>query len=266
MNIAADARDATWVLIERAGPPRRTKRELIVDKCRDRRVLDLGCVQHSAEMSLRTPRRWLHAAICQVATKCVGVDYLDDDVRILNSRGYNVVAADVLVDDPPGRFDVVVAGDLIEHLENPSAFLDYVGRALDPGGTAVITTPNCYYVGQQVMIAGRRLPAINPEHVLGFDPFTLLKLVERSPLRVRSIEWLALSWWPFWDSRRLLVRRGVAPVIKKLIQLVIRRRPYLSSDFAVLLEHRTSDEVGETSKERAARATAFHRVGDETRP
>lgn len=40
------------------------------------------------------------------------------------------------------EFDLVVAVEVIEHVESPIGFLRNVGRLLAPGGVAVITTPN----------------------------------------------------------------------------------------------------------------------------
>jgi len=39
-------------------------------------------------------------------------------------------------------FDVVVAAEVIEHLENPRFMLREIVRLLRPGGTAIVTTPN----------------------------------------------------------------------------------------------------------------------------
>ncbi len=39
-------------------------------------------------------------------------------------------------------FDVVVAPEVIEHLENPRFMLREIFRILRPGGTAIVTTPN----------------------------------------------------------------------------------------------------------------------------
>jgi SAM-dependent methyltransferase len=41
-----------------------------------------------------------------------------------------------------GDFDLVVAVEVLEHLESPVAFLRNVARMLKPGGIAVLTTPN----------------------------------------------------------------------------------------------------------------------------
>ena len=43
---------------------------------------------------------------------------------------------------PEGGFDLITAVEVIEHLESPIRFLRSVRWLLNPGGTAVITTPN----------------------------------------------------------------------------------------------------------------------------
>jgi 2-polyprenyl-3-methyl-5-hydroxy-6-metoxy-1,4-benzoquinol methylase len=41
-----------------------------------------------------------------------------------------------------GSIDTVVALEIIEHLENPKAFLREIGRVLKPGGSLILSTPN----------------------------------------------------------------------------------------------------------------------------
>lgn len=41
-----------------------------------------------------------------------------------------------------GAFDLVIAAEVIEHLENPRAMAREVFRLLRPGGTAIVSTPN----------------------------------------------------------------------------------------------------------------------------
>jgi len=45
----------------------------------------------------------------------------------------------------PASFDTIIAGELIEHLENPSSFLRGCHRILKNSGKLLITTPNPYH-------------------------------------------------------------------------------------------------------------------------
>jgi SAM-dependent methyltransferase len=233
-----------------------TKLDFILGHCRGRRVLDVGCVQHTWEQSHRNPN-WLHQKIRKASATCVGVDYLAHDVERLRELGYDIVVGDVLSDEPPGTFEVVVLGDLIEHLENPVRLLEYAAAALEPDGIAIVTTPNATYLGQFVTVLARRRPEINPEHVVIFDPFTFRNLVDRSPLELQELVWLRPSWPALWDSRSRVVRKVVSPAVARLTTRVLRRRPYLSSDFGAILRRREMIQTS-TPEERASAAVAYH--------
>jgi len=63
--------------------------------------------------------QWLHAAIVRVAGRVLGIDYLEEEVRALAERGYRVMA--LILPKPihtEERFDVIVLGNIIEHLSN----------------------------------------------------------------------------------------------------------------------------------------------------
>jgi SAM-dependent methyltransferase len=229
-------------------PPAR-KTDLILDLCRGKEVLDLGAIQHSWRMSESNPD-WLHAKIRAVAARCVGVDFLADDVAALRERGYDIFPGDVLKDAPPGQFDVVVAGDLVEHLPDPGIFLEYVAKALRADGVAVVTTPSAFYIGQLWTVLFRGRPEISPEHTVWFDPFTFHQLAERSPLQVQEFFWLAPSWWALWNANRAIANLAGRP-LHVLTRGLLRLRPFLNSDFAAVLRHR--DATVEFDPSRSAR-------------
>ncbi len=61
------------------------------------------------------------------------------------------------------RFHVVLAVEVIEHLESPPAFLRNCARLLDPGGVLIVTTPNLESAVSRIMFMTRgHLPWFTP--------------------------------------------------------------------------------------------------------
>jgi SAM-dependent methyltransferase len=95
------------------------------------RVLDLGCGSGygTAELADSLPR-------------IVGLDRIPPDAA---SRRQNIdwVRADLRANPLVSEsFDLILSFQVIEHLEDPSVYLESIARLLAPGGTALITTPN----------------------------------------------------------------------------------------------------------------------------
>lgn len=151
------------------------------------RVLDVGCVQHDADNEARD--RWLHGHLREHAAEVVGIDYLKEDVQALENRGYDVRVADAEAFDLEESFDVVVAGELIEHLVNPGAFLECASEHLTEDGTLVLTTPNpwAFHRFRQALSDD---VFVNPEHTCWFDRKTLTQLLKRCDYRIDTVEYL----------------------------------------------------------------------------
>lgn len=110
----------------------RNKIDWIIPKISGKNVLDLGCVRHDIEESVKDD--WLHGLIVNNAESVIGVDYLENEVNELANRGYNVVCANVETMDLGNKYTLIVAGDLIEHLSNYGMFLERVYEHLEEGG------------------------------------------------------------------------------------------------------------------------------------
>ncbi len=176
------------------------------------------------------------------------MDLLFDDLKSLRKTGryQNLVCADAqalpFVDD---HFDVVVVGDLIEHVSNPGQMLGSIRRCLADDGELVVTTPNPFYVNQFLSIVASNGVTVNDEHTCWFDPVTLFALLQRTGFRVTEFYWLQDTWgrWSMaslfrqGDSIKRKLRNLLwAPVYGALGSLRLLRyvRGYLSSDFAIV--------------------------------
>lgn len=170
------------------------KLDFIKTKSKGKSVLDLGCVRHSADFALSDPN-WLHKHIGLVASRVVGVDYLQKDVDILRERGYNVVYGDVTAQLAiHEKFDLIIAGDLIEHLSNFDGFIKNLKNLLKEDGRIIISTPNPFYIDLFFFVSLKRSYIINPEHTCWIDPQALSQLLQRFDFVIDEINFIKPSW------------------------------------------------------------------------
>lgn len=176
-----------------------------------KRVLDIGVVSHSARYF--DEPGWRHGRIHKAAGYCVGLDILEPLVAELNARGFNVRCVDATSDADLGeRFDVVFIGDVMEHVDNPSALLRFAKRHVAPGGRILAATPNPFsrkfvrqFFKQGVMV-------VNLDHLAWFTPTQALEIARRIGLEmtayhlVKPIDGLNLA------MKRLAWHLGISPV------------------------------------------------------
>ena len=181
----------------------------IVGLCRGRDVIDIGCVDHRASRQGRPD--WLHGQIVDVANRCVGVDIEADGVAAMVANGYEAIVHDICADPAAllalGRFDAVVAGEIIEHLATPQALFEFAAAVLAPGGILVVTTPNPYYPRR--MATGLRGELWeNADHVTYAFPAGIIEMGERTGLTLIEYRTVLLTRIRA-DLQRQLKRRVV---------------------------------------------------------
>jgi SAM-dependent methyltransferase len=87
-----------------------------------------------------------------------------------------------------GSFDLIHASHLIEHLNDPRAFVDELLRLCSPGGAIILTTPNI--AGLQARILGSEWRSAIYDHLYLFSTRTLDALLAGRGLRVvRTATW-----------------------------------------------------------------------------
>jgi 2-polyprenyl-3-methyl-5-hydroxy-6-metoxy-1,4-benzoquinol methylase len=112
-----------------------------------------------------------------------GIEINEDAAEYCRSeRGLNVVSG---ILGPgifaPGSFDVVLMGDVIEHLPDPTETMRIVRRVLKPGGAVFISTPDIDGW------AGRLLQIKPLEHLYYFSPLTIANLMTKVGLELGEV-------------------------------------------------------------------------------
>ena len=137
--------------------------------------------------------------------RCYGVDRSRLAVEICRKRGLQGVAQGDLTAPPlaPGRFDLVFALDVIEHLDDDVAFLRQASACCAPGGRLIVAVPayqalwsrhdetfqhrrrySRRQLAKAMTDAGLEIERLTFSHVIVFPVAALWRLVSgRTPLR-----------------------------------------------------------------------------------
>lgn len=155
------------------------RENLILSLAEGKRVLDLGAADNLHMDEKMQNDEWLHEKICRAASCCVGIDNDEECVQRLRERGYHIRVANVEDLDLQEVFDVIVAGELIEHVFNVGRFLDSVRKHLAPEGILIITTPSVFSLRARpgLLRPFMRKRTMNPTHVARYCQTTLRQLL-----------------------------------------------------------------------------------------
>ena len=162
-----------------------SKNSLLVGAVQSRSVLHLGAVGETlspTQLKARNISSSVHAVLTEASADCVGVDYDATAVELITQSGLftNIIAADVYQLDRGqialSHIDLVVAGDIIEHLGNPGLALERLRAITEPATELVITVPNALGIGLFLRyLRGRAVDGA--DHRLSFNKYTLTNLL-----------------------------------------------------------------------------------------
>lgn len=161
----------------------------IQEICKGKRVLHLGATDAPETINAVSSGRLLHNYLSEVAGYLVGIDinsemiqWLSDNCKIKNICYGNI---ENFEDYPQEYFDVIVAGEILEHLSNPGKALDSIHAVTKLYTKLVLTVPNAYsFKGFCRALLKHEL--IHPDHTLYHSPHTLKALLERHGFSVDS--------------------------------------------------------------------------------
>jgi len=88
-----------------------------------------------------------------------------------------------------GAYDVVTAGEIIEHMIDQTAFIQECRRVLKPKGELVITTPNLSFLANRCLMFVGKTPMFvyEPYHYHFHTKKTLIQLIESQGFKVTRV-------------------------------------------------------------------------------
>jgi len=161
--------------------------DLVKSLCAGKKVLHLGCTNWPYTQDAIDAGTLLHSDLADVSSELYGFDFDQEGIDALAAKGYGKLFRADLENldevDLNTTFDVIIAGEMIEHLNNPGRFLNGIKRFMNSETLLVITTINAYS-GMRFFVYGLRgrrgkLEPVHPDHVAYYSYSTLKLLLER---------------------------------------------------------------------------------------
>jgi 2-polyprenyl-3-methyl-5-hydroxy-6-metoxy-1,4-benzoquinol methylase len=156
--------------------------EWLICQLRDKSVLHFGCAGDHLDEG---PQACLHIQLSKVTKLLWGVEIdaaaIEKLEKWLPADGrHKYFCADVQalpIATIGRRFEVVLAGSIIEHLPNPGTMLESARALLETNGQLIIVTPNPFGLMQFLRVALKKYEAGNKQHNCWFSQKTLNQLV-----------------------------------------------------------------------------------------
>jgi len=138
-------------------------------------VLDLGCLDGT-----------VGSLLVAQGNRVSGIDASRTAIERARERGLDARLGNLEEPMPfeNGAFDIVFAGEIVEHVFEIDRMLAEVYRVLRPGGAFIVTTPNLAALGRRLMLLVNRNPHIEISftgdaagHIRYFIRSTLISLL-----------------------------------------------------------------------------------------
>ena len=163
------------------------------------RVLDIGCGTGW------TAKELIDKKGCEV----IGVEPNESRAEVARSNGIQVHVGyleDLRIEEVD-LFDIVLFGDVLEHLSNPLSILCDAKKYLRPGGSVVVSVPNvAHWMVRLDLLRGRfnyqQAGIMDATHLRWFTEKTLRLLLENAGYRVDEWRVTCGNWMPEYASKR----------------------------------------------------------------
>lgn len=176
--------DKMWHPVPKTTSVDRT--QFILEQCKDKIVLNLGCVSGN-----------LHEKIQKVAKETYGIDKeicnhgncMRFDLDSIEVAGHGVTRTSLPIfskeESRPIGFDLVVLGEILEHLGNPGYLLKRLKSYECP---LLITVPNAFSSAAASALR-EGVESVNKAHVSWYSYHTLLTLTKRNGYELLAFHW-----------------------------------------------------------------------------
>ena len=198
----------------------------IIEYCRNKVVLHLGATDAPFTEQKYNDHLLLHTQIMAVASSVKGIDIDQSSIDFLKSKGIdNIEFFDMNQLGQLGMTpDVIVFGEIIEHLQNLKTALENLRSIMNPETRLIISTPNLYYILNTLIVALQNRECIHEDHKTGFTYGALKQLLEANHLQLEHVHFAHLPRARYrWYQRISQQISRWRPGLAETLLIVVKR-------------------------------------------
>ncbi len=132
-------------------------------------------------------RGWFSLAAAKLGAEVTALDLSEENLLRIRAEDHKIktVYGDACDIPDLGKFDLIVALEVLEHLVEPEQALKSMRKRLKPGGTLLVTVPYKEMIRYSLCIHCNRKTPVNA-HLHSFDRESLAALLRQSGFRVKT--------------------------------------------------------------------------------
>jgi len=198
--------------------------EFILNHADGKSVLHIGCSDMPFTEYKIKRETLLHQRIAKVTNDLTGVDLSHAGIQLMRDAGipqvYSVDAETDLFNILEKKYDVVIVGEVLEHVLNPGMFLNSIRSVCHKQSIVLITTPNNAPLKRLPRLIFRN-EVVHPDHLYYFSYSTLSALFNKC-------NYNPIEWHVYWRDVGIL-----SIIINKLLRRISFFQ-YFADGFCVL--------------------------------
>ncbi|MFH0970337.1 MAG: methyltransferase domain-containing protein [Candidatus Diapherotrites archaeon] len=153
------------------------------------------------------------------------------DIELIHTRTNQVIGDGQMMPFKDHVFNSILAGEVLEHVENPRAFIQECWRVLDHNGVLALSTPNKKSWLNRITHSYEM-----PLHLSLFDPDSLCKLLDNEGFSIQKMEFFpyteessdgARNKWFF--PLRKIVHSLIPDSLREDMIIICRKIPHICS-------------------------------------
>lgn len=212
--------------------------EYISNFCKNKKVLDIGAYDETAFFLKENTGAWLHEEIAKKAKRVIGIDSSDHlKKELITSNNSKIIKLNLFDIDKnfvsKHKIDVIVAGELIEHIFNVEVFFKKI-LELYPKKTLIVSTPNATSL-YNVFLGIFKRESCHKDHLHVFSYKTLFTIAKTAgfnkikiiPCHVKYTEMI---------FRNSGFKKVLVIILEKITNLLENWFPMLSGGYIVILK------------------------------